>query len=171
MTVCAAVYVAVTVFNMAALGIMGGWGPLNAGTFIGYWFLMLVLFLAMGALAFMFSVMTKSTGATIGIILGVTFLFNMATSVTSLLTLLMMASSAEGGVFWRVLFEISLLLVPGQITFISLATVIDALFGVIELEFQILNGWRIMQSALVGIITLGGAFAWGLAVFLKQDQK
>lgn len=155
MIVSAAFYCIATFIYMAVLGIIGGWGSVSAATFMGFWFLELLLFLSLGALVFMFSMLTKSTGATIGITLGLVFLFNIL-SVFGVYASVVPGLQTGNNLLSDILNEISMLFSAGQII---IAASMD------------LTGWRLVEAVLVGVVTLIGAGAAGLAVFRKQDQK
>lgn len=154
MIITAAVYVLVTLFFLTAFGIAFGWGSTNAGAFVGFWFLGLLLYASIGALAFMFSVMTKSTGATIGISIGISVFANIF-SVISLIVLLA-GEGSNVNVVNRIITEIFLLLPTSQLTLAASMS---------------LEGWRIAEAAAVGVAFLAGAYFGGLALFNKQDQK
>ncbi len=144
------VYVTVTGVYIAAYSIAGGWGGAGAGEFAKFWGLGLLQFLATAALVFMFSVLTKSTGATVGITIGLSFLFSLLGSLDALSAL------SGGGAFFTVLDEISRLFSGAQISY-------AAGLG--------LSGWRLYESVIVGGATLVLAAAVGAVVFSLRDQK
>lgn len=150
------IFCAVTFVYMAVYGIAGGWGGVSVGKFIGFWFLELLLFLATAALVFMVSVLTKSTGATIGITIGLTFLFSILGQFGALTSIMGGAGEAANGTFFKVMSEISQLFSGAQI---SLASDMS------------LTGWRLAESIIVGAVTFILASGIGVFVFKRQDQK
>ena len=163
-------YTALTLLYMFAFGLMGGWGAASAGRFIGFWFLMLLQATAVSTLVFMLSIATKSTGATIGIVIGMVFFFNILSSIASFGT--MMSIVGGSNTFFRVLEEINLLFAGSQIGIIGSQQGFS-LFG--DLMFDglttTLSDLRLLQSIMVGIITLTASLAGAMAIFCKQDQK
>lgn len=154
MSVSAAVYLVVSAIYITVYGIAGGWGDLNGGVFIGFWLLVFLQFLATAALVFMFSILTKSTGATIGITIGLTFFFSILASLG------MLGEFFPDSAFVKFLSEFSMLFSGAQIT--KAAEMAAA---------ETLNVWRVVESVLVGAVTLGACAFGGWAMFRNQDQK
>lgn len=157
MIITAFVYIVATLAFMALLGLLGGWGAAKAGVFTGFWFLGLLLYLSTGALTFMFSILTKNTGATIGISIGIAVFANLFTTISTLVIAFSVVGGGNDGItLGKVLNEIALVLPSSQLAYVGQMA---------------LKGWRVVEAAGVGAAALAGAYFCGLAVFKNEDQK
>jgi len=153
MAVAAAAYCAVTFIYMGVYGIVGGWGDVAFWKFLCFWALNLLQFTATVSLVFFFSVLTKSTGATIGITIGLTFFF-------SILSFIALIGQAFDNAFLNFLSELSMLFSGAQVSVVANMTASN------DVEV-----WRVIESVLVGLVTFGACTAGGWALFQRQDQK
>ena len=156
MILAAAAYLIMVVIHMVVFGISGGWGSVNPGVFLGYMALQLLLFFSVAGLVFLLSIALRNSGGTLGLTIGICYLFTFLSLIASIGDTLAMVDGGEVAPVFKVISELCMFFPPTLITRVSAMD---------------LSPLRLVQAAAAGVVTLGASFGVGWLVFTRRDHK